>query len=71
MDKQKPAGENAEFTRTIADLLVSDVFNRHGIRPDREIPDEQKEQMKRMVEKLQQQVNEFLAKEKEANKDAE
>lgn len=66
MDEQKSSGENMDFTRSIADLLVTDVFNRHGIRPDREIPDEQKEQMKRMVEVLQQQVNEFLVKEKEA-----
>ncbi|WCN38761.1 hypothetical protein [Aneurinibacillus uraniidurans] len=67
MDEQKPSGENMDFTRSIADLLVTDIFKRHGIRPDREIPDEQKEQMKRMVEVLQQQVNEFIEKEKEAN----
>lgn len=67
MDEQK----NMEYTRTIADLLVSDVLNRRGIRPDREIPAEQKEQMKRLVEDLQRQVNDFLSREKEANKDAE
>lgn len=67
MDEQKRSGENMDFTRSIADLLVTDVLNRRGIRPDREIPDEQKEQMKRMVEVLQQQVNEFLAKEKDEN----
>ncbi|BAU27242.1 hypothetical protein DFP93_11368 [Aneurinibacillus soli] len=69
MDEQKPSDKNADFTRSIADLLVTDALNRRGIRLNREIPDKQKEQLKRMVESLQTQVNDFLAKEKEAKND--
>lgn len=51
-----------DITKGLGELLVSDIFNRHGITPQqtRPLSDEQKQNIKKLVEDLQRQVDEFL-----------
>ncbi|KEO83909.1 hypothetical protein [Tumebacillus flagellatus] len=51
------------ITKGLSDLLITDVFMKHGIeQKKRNLTPEQKEQIRSLVEDLQNQVEQFLHK---------
>ncbi|WP_047151403.1 hypothetical protein [Aneurinibacillus tyrosinisolvens] len=49
----------------LIDLLVSDVLSKHNVSEPPNLSDEQRKQLKALVQDMQKQVDEFLNKQKE------
>lgn len=53
------------LSKSLADLIVGDVFERNKVTIRKNISDEQKLRMQKLVQDLQEQVDAFLQKSKE------
>ncbi|WP_456275408.1 spore coat protein [Bacillus sp. AK128] len=72
MSKDEQKKKPTIFSKSIVDLMVSDIFTRHGITKTnkKEISEEQKEMIKNLVTDLSEQVNEFVkTNEQKTNKE--
>ena len=51
-----------KVSKILSDLIIADTFNKHGVTPDRTkgLSQEQKQQVKDLVEDLKKQVDQFL-----------
>ncbi|MBY7142201.1 spore coat protein [Virgibacillus sp. NKC19-3] len=58
----------------VIQLMIQDILRKNGVQPEevkRNIPDEQKQALRKMVEDLQKQVEQFNKGEKNTNKSSE
>ncbi|MFT9848642.1 hypothetical protein [Aneurinibacillus sp. REN35] len=53
------------LSKSLADLIVGDVFEKNKVTIRKNISDEQKLRMQKLVQDLQEQVDAFLQKSKE------
>ncbi|ERI09931.1 hypothetical protein [Aneurinibacillus aneurinilyticus] len=63
-------GEENDFShlsKSLADLIVSDVFERNKVVVRKDIPEEQKQKIRKLAQDLQEQVDAFLQKERGEN----
>lgn len=63
-------GEENDFShlsKSLADLIVSDVFERNKVVVRKDIPEDQKQKIRKLAQDLQEQVDVFLQKEREEN----
>lgn len=58
----------SNLSKSLADLMVSDVFDRNKVVIRKDIPEEQKRQIRKLVQDLQEQVDAFLQAEKKEKK---
>ncbi|GED12691.1 hypothetical protein [Aneurinibacillus migulanus] len=58
----------SNLSKSLADLMVSDVFERNKVVIRKDIPEEQKQKIRKLVQDLQEQVDAFLQAEKKEKK---
>lgn len=58
-EEKDPISEINNILFGFTNIMVSDVLKRHGVTPS-PIPDEQKEELRKLVEGLQQQANQLF-----------
>ncbi|MFZ3587686.1 spore coat protein [Bacillus sp. DJP31] len=67
----EPQKNPAIFSKSIVDLMISDIFSRHGVNQEekKSLSDEQKQLLKSLVEDLSSQVEQFVDETKQKKMD--